>query len=394
MEKTRLVFYSSLNNESNNAHYVPRNLKRIFLWKGEGVYSDNGDLISNNFFETLDTYSQKQSIVNPEGGIVVYLSFEASYQIYKIENPRKDFIYGFVYEYTSMDKYDYFTPLISSSLNLNGSPLSLSYNYHTPKNIYKNIFSQIKDSIYSGEVYQVNTGIKVSIHSSSPIHLLSVFLSSIKHNPSFYSTYCNLPELKLVSSSPELLFSWENNKITTAPIAGTYAPGVYADILKFKDSSKEISEHLMLVDLERNDLAKIKFASKVKVKSFATIEKTSSVSHLVSYIQAQLSEFLFSSVFPAIFPGGSISGCPKYASLKYIKSLEVDIRNFYTGTIGFYNYKRNAKFNILIRSIQMVENDFIFHVGSGIVYDSNVSSEWEEIWQKAKPMYKTIFSIV
>lgn len=197
-----------------------------------------------------------------------------------------------------------------------------------------------------------------------------------------------------MSNSPELLFDIKDSKITTKPIAGTRKRGgtLQEDEALREDlfgSEKEMAEHLMLVDLERNDLGRVAITGSVVVEDFAGCEYYKHVMHIVSTVVADLREDLcVADVLKALFPGGTITGAPKIRSMEIIDELEVKPRGFYTGSLGWVAPGGNCEFNILIRTLQLLGGDSDgkswLHVGAGLVADSIPEREYKETLHKAE----------
>ena len=202
--------------------------------------------------------------------------------------------------------------------------------------------------------------------------------------------YLNLDECNIVGSSPEILVRVESGDITLRPIAGTRKRGKNEkeDLLNQKDllsDPKEISEHLMLIDLGRNDVGKIAKIGSVKVTEKMVIEKYSHVMHIVSNVVGKLSKDKnFIDALKASLPAGTLSGAPKIRAMEIINELEPSSRGIYGGAIGYVTWNGNIDTAIAIRTA--VIKDGLIHVGAGagIVADSDPESEWLECKQKSK----------
>lgn len=201
----------------------------------------------------------------------------------------------------------------------------------------------------------------------------------------------------VVSSSPERLVTGQGDWLETRPIAGTRPRGhdSMSDLqLKWdlNENDKEQAEHLMLVDLARNDIGRISDFGSVEVKSYADVESYSTVHHLVSTIQARRRNSInMSDVFKAMFPGGTITGCPKIRSIEIIEELEKRNRGFYTGSMGYLGPGPSFDFNILIRSFTLLNNgELDFSAGAGIVADSDAKKEYMETLYKVEALAKAL----
>lgn len=253
---------------------------------------------------------------------------------------------------------------------------------------------QIQRYISQGDVFQVNLSVRQSRKLESSPEDIYEWLRLF--NPSPYMSFLRFPDFELVSASPELLVKLEGNKVSTRPIAGTRRRGVdeqedrhMAEELLL--SEKERAEHIMLLDLERNDLGRISRYGSVRVSDFMVIEYYSHVMHIVSEVEGELADG--KDAFDAIaatFPGGTITGAPKIRTMEIIEELEPVRRGPYTGSIGWIDYNGNMEFNIIIRTL--VVSDEVGHIqaGAGIVIDSDPKREYAESLNKAKALWKAI----
>jgi Anthranilate/para-aminobenzoate synthases component I len=262
------------------------------------------------------------------------------------------------------------------------------------KEAFMDAVRRIQQYIRQGDVFQVNLSQRQSRKvSSSPEELyewLRIF------NPSPYMGFLRCPDFQLVSASPELLVEQNGSKLATRPIAGTRRRGrsEAEDRLMAEElysSEKERAEHIMLVDLERNDLGRISEFGTVKVEELMVIEYYSHVMHLVSQVEGRLAEGKDAfDVIAATFPGGTITGAPKIRTMEIIEELEPVRRGPYTGSLGWIDYNGDMEFNIIIRT--MAVKDGIVHIqaGAGIVIDSEPEREYYESLNKAKALWKAI----
>ncbi len=264
------------------------------------------------------------------------------------------------------------------------------------KNISKERFEEIVDIakayIKEGDIFQVN----LSQRFGAPINNgESILLYEIlrKVNPSPFASLMYFDDCKLISQSPERLVRLKDGLADTRPIAGTrrLRKGDEVENLRLeeelKNDSKECAEHVMLVDLERNDIGKVSEFGSVEVDEFMIIERYSHVMHLVSNVKGRLKEGKDAfDLLEAMFPGGTIAGAPKIRTMEIIEELENTRRGFYTGSIGYIDFNGNMDFNIIIRSFVEKDNMVYFQVGAGIVYDSVAEREYKETINKARAM--------
>jgi len=215
-------------------------------------------------------------------------------------------------------------------------------------------------------------------------------------NPSPYMYYFNFGDLKIIGSSPEILVRLENGAAVLRPIAGTRPRGKDAHEDKKLESEllrdeKERAEHLMLVDLGRNDLGRVCRFGSVELKKFMTVEKYSHVMHIVSEVAGLLNKNTGAfDLFRATFPAGTVSGAPKIRAMEIIEELEPTERGLYAGAVGYFDYSGNMDFAINIRTIIVKDKNAYIQAGAGIVADSVPEREYEETLNKARAMLKAI----
>lgn len=263
------------------------------------------------------------------------------------------------------------------------------------KKQYIQRIENIRSLISKGEVYQINYTTRFSsVLSESG---LDFFRAVYKLNPAPFSVYARLPDLELISNSPERFLTANGNQVTTEPIKGTIRTDADPKInehLKTQliASEKDSAELSMIVDLMRNDLSTVCTAGSVKVTSHKRLETFQNVHHLVSTITGRLNtDKTFIDLLKYAFPGGSITGCPKIAAMHYINQLEPHNRSFYTGSF-FMRFPGQDIFdsNILIRTAIKKDRDIHFQAGGGIVTDSVPESEYNECLTKADTFFKIL----
>jgi para-aminobenzoate synthetase component I len=262
---------------------------------------------------------------------------------------------------------------------------------------YLRAFERIKNYIYDGEVYQINFSRRFeSEFNARPIEL---YHWQNYHNPSPYAAYIDAGDYKIVSASPEMFITIADGIISTKPIKGT-RPRIYntnidqANFNELRDSEKEKAELNMIIDLERNDIAKICIPGTRSVTQPRTIEPYPTVFHAVSTIAGRLREDVsFCEILKAMFPGGSITGAPKIRTMEIIDELEPTARGVYTGSIGYIGLDGSACLNIAIRTIIIKGRKAYAQTGGGIVADSDAQAEWQETIIKAKALIEGITSV-
>ncbi len=254
------------------------------------------------------------------------------------------------------------------------------------------------DYIYQGEIFQANLSRLWRFKIEDDVSDIQIYKQLRKKNPSPFAGIVKYEDSTIISSSPERLISIEGEHLQTRPIAGTRPRGFNGllDIELTKElinSDKEKAEHLMLVDLERNDISKVCKPGSVKVDEMMTIETYAHVHHIVSNISGKIrNNILPGDVIKSVFPGGTITGCPKVRCMEILGELEKQGRGPYTGSFGYINHNGNMDINILIRTILKENDDLFFRAGGGIVADSIPQNETLETEAKANGMLKAVGS--
>ncbi|WP_246946056.1 anthranilate synthase component I family protein [Bacillus pinisoli] len=257
---------------------------------------------------------------------------------------------------------------------------------------FKSAVERIQNYIAQGDVFQVNLSVRQAQKLTVPPIEVYETLRSI--NPSPYMAFIQSPEFQIVSGSPELLVKKQGDEISTRPIAGTRSRGKDEAedeklALELIENEKERAEHVMLVDLERNDLGKVCKYGTVEVDEFMTIERYSHVMHIVSNVKGTLyNQYDAYDVIDAVFPGGTITGAPKVRTMEIIEELEPVRRGIYTGSIGWIGYNGDMELNITIRTMLVKDHIAYIQAGAGVVIDSNPAFEYKESLKKAKALWK------
>ncbi|MEL6870199.1 MAG: aminodeoxychorismate synthase component I [Pseudomonadota bacterium] len=256
-----------------------------------------------------------------------------------------------------------------------------------------------KAAIAAGDVYQANLSRewRTSMDASQTGALFDALCDA---NPSPFAALAHLDGLQIMSSSPERLVRVTNGQITTRPIAGTRPRGANADedqqlVAELLAHPKERAEHVMLIDLERNDLGRICVPGSVHVDEYMGIETYRHVHHIVSNIAGTLAPGTTpGAVLAAVFPGGTITGCPKVRCMQLIAELEARPRGAYTGSLGYLARNGNMDLNILIRTMTVAQGALRFSAGAGIVADSDPQAELAETGAKAQGMLRAVRSVM
>ncbi|MBN8236208.1 aminodeoxychorismate synthase component I [Halobacillus kuroshimensis] len=255
---------------------------------------------------------------------------------------------------------------------------------------YQKGIEQVKKGIEEGDTYQVNYTTRLEAAFSGDAY--SLYKRLIKNQKPDYGAYINIGGQSLLSASPELFFRMDNDTITAKPMKGTAARGRFhrEDEEQYRHlqvSEKEKSENLMIVDLLRNDLGRLAVPGSVRVPALFEIETYPTVHQMTSTVTGELpASFTMYQVFEALFPCGSITGAPKVRTMEYIQKLEDSPRDVYCGAIGFITPRREAVFNVPIRTI-MINHDSgraVYGTGGGVTWDSTSEGEYQEVFTKAR----------
>ncbi len=250
--------------------------------------------------------------------------------------------------------------------------------------------------IAAGDVYQTNLSRAWRARATPPVEPASVYERLRATNPGPFAAMLRHGDFALLSSSPERLVSIRGNTVATRPIAGTRPRGATAEadaalVRSLLGNEKERAEHVMLIDLERNDLGRVCAGGTVRVDEYMSIETYAHVHHIVSNVSGRLrNDVTPVDVIRALFPGGTITGCPKVRCMEIIAELEGVGRGAYTGSIGYLNRDGSCDLNILIRTITALDGVFTFRAGAGIVADSKPRQELAETRAKAEGLMRAL----
>ncbi|MDO9048057.1 MAG: anthranilate synthase component I [Methylobacter sp.] len=280
-------------------------------------------------------------------------------------------------------------------------------NHHAPKQVeesdfisgftqqgFENAVLKAKEYITDGDIMQVVLSQRMSIpYTASPLNLYRALRCL---NPSPYMFYLNLEDFHIVGSSPEILVRLEDNMVTVRPIAGTRRRGATPeqDIELEQEllaDPKELAEHLMLIDLGRNDVGRVAEIGTVQLTDKMIVERYSHVMHIVSNVTGQLhqGDNAF-DVLAATFPAGTVSGAPKIRAMEIIDELEPVKRGVYAGAVGYIAWSGNLDTAIAIRTAVIKNNMLHIQAGAGIVYDSVPGNEWDETMNKGRAIFRAV----
>jgi len=253
---------------------------------------------------------------------------------------------------------------------------------------------QSKEYIRAGDIFQVVLSQRLSVpFNARPV---DVYRALRALNPSPYMYFLDVGDVQVVGSSPEILVRLEQGEVTVRPIAGTRPRGKthdedFALEAELLADPKERAEHLMLIDLGRNDTGRVSEAGTVQVGEQFVIERYSHVMHIVSEVTGRLLPGLsYADVLRATFPAGTVSGAPKIRALEVIRELEPIKRNVYAGSIGYIGWHGDADTAIAIRTAVIKDGRLHVQAGAGIVYDSDPEKEWDETMNKGRALFRAV----
>ncbi|OWR27469.1 anthranilate synthase component I [Saccharibacillus sp. O23] len=260
---------------------------------------------------------------------------------------------------------------------------------------FEDAVRSIQEYIRSGDVFQVNLSLRKQRKLTAPPEEIYEWMRLV--NPSPYMGFLRFPDFQLVSGSPELLVRLEDGRLAARPIAGTRRRGANGEedrrmAEELTGSDKERAEHIMLVDLQRNDLGRVAAYGSVTVPELMTIERYAHVMHLVSQVEADLAPGKSAyDVIAGVFPGGTITGAPKVRTMQIVEELEPVRRGPYTGSMGWIDYGGNMELNIIIRTLVVQSGVGHMQAGAGIVIDSDPYREYRECHNKARSVGRAVW---
>ena len=423
------AFLDSSEEDSPYSNYSFIGVNPIWKFKSKGhkCYLNNQMLEGKDPFKLIEELVYKNKIEYDGdlpfvGGVIGYFSYDTGRILEKLpdtskvdfEIPDSNFIlYENVIIFDLKNKKTYISALakdtkesihnieeklkdyfIKEEVVFKGNSNKTIFSSNFKKEEYEKSISILKEYIRSGDVYIANMTRRICCESLEEPFKIYENLRSINKAP--FSAYINYEDFQIISSSPERFLSINKGHVVTRPIKGTRPRGKDLEednknCEELRNSEKDKSELLMIVDLERNDLSKVCKKNTVKVSELFKIEEYATVFHLVSTVEGDLKEGVSSvKCMKECFPGGSITGAPKIRAMEIIEELEGLKRNLYTGAIGYFDLRGNCDFNIVIRTIIKKEDKAYFGVGGGITWDSVEEDEWFETCDKAKALMKVL----
>jgi len=347
------------------------------------------------------------------GGAVGYISYDAVRYWEKLPSLAKDdllapdmefgiYTDGIAFDHIKGNVHYYSlgedrSELVNRLLRRKGEVGSLEYGPRKPnitKERYEKIVEKAKEYIAAGDIFQVVPSKRHDFEASGDLARFYAELSRI--NPSPYMYFLKFGDRRIVGSSPEMLLRVEERKVETFPIAGT-APRVPDKkendriTKELLADPKERAEHVMLVDLGRNDVGRVAKYGSVRVPELLTVQQYSHVQHIVSRVVGDLrDEFDSYDAMRALFPAGTLSGAPKPRAMEIIEELEPTRRGPYGGALGYFSFNGNADFAITIRTLVANGKKCSIQAGGGVVADSVPEKEWQETENKAAALFRAV----
>jgi anthranilate synthase component I len=266
--------------------------------------------------------------------------------------------------------------------------------HNISRDYYDTIIEKAKEYISAGDIFQVVLSQRVEV--DTPAHPFTLYRALRTVNPSPFMFYLQLGDEQIVGASPEALIRLDHGVLTTHPIAGTRRRGateeedvaLEAELLH---DEKERAEHVMLVDLARNDIGRVSKPGTVKVPVLLRTDRFSHVIHLVSHVTGELRDDLSAvDALRACFPAGTVSGAPKIRAMEIVAELEPDRRGFYSGCVGYLAYSGNMDMALSLRTVAVRDGRVYMQAGGGIVYDSTADYEYQETLNKMGAAMKAI----
>jgi anthranilate synthase component 1 len=280
-------------------------------------------------------------------------------------------------------------------LAVRGEPVDeADFHYGSTREEFIRAVEQSKEYILAGDIFQVVLSQRMSVPFSA--RPLDVYRALRALNPSPYMYFIDLGETQIVGSSPEVLVRVQNRQVTVRPIAGTIHRGATAEedralADKLLADPKERAEHLMLIDLGRNDVGRVAKTGSVRMTDNMVIERYSHVMHIVSQVEGELADGLTAmDAIRAAFPAGTLSGAPKIRAMEVIKELEPVKRNIYAGAVGYISWHDDTDLAIAIRTAVIHDGKLHVQAGAGIVADSDAAREWEETRDKGRALITAV----
>lgn len=368
-----------------NKGYACFNFNESLIWNDQGLFFNNTHIKNptiNDLQFAIDSWKNGSKEICAIG-FINYNFKNILFPHIRFRNKNKDNIpYIYFVKPEKLFTYDIVKESFSNNIDLELIEDIMNISE------YEKIIHYIKNKLKNGDVYQINYTMqkKFSI-KNKPI---DIYLNLRQRSKPRFGYYFDSKDLSVLSFSPEQFFKVENNNIYSYPMKGTRPrSNNNSKDLIFKNelmkSAKDAAEHLMIVDLLRNDIGKISKYGSVNVKDLFKVESFETVHQMVSEVSGILKKNVNETqIIKALFPGGSITGAPKESAMKIIDEIENHERNIYTGAVGYICHNGDMNFNMPIRTMTINKNYGTYPVGGGIIWDSDTMEEWKEAQLKSK----------
>lgn len=369
---------------------------RVKFDKNTNSFSFKGGAIGYMGYDSIQLYEKKLNFKNEDELKVPVIRFNFydryicydhfTHKVYIIDNILKDD--NREYDEIIASQYEYINSLLYKPTLTEPSEekKDISFKFHTSKEDFEEKVRKAKEHILAGDIFQVVLSQRMTCETEKT-HL-EIYRRLREENPSPYMYLIDYDTYQVVGSSPESLVSVRDGKAITNPIAGTRKRGETPEIdnaleKELMEDKKELAEHVMLVDLGRNDIGKVSKIGTVNVSDFMKIERFSHVMHITTKVVGDIKDDLDGfDALAACLPAGTVSGAPKIRAMEIIEDLEDFKRGIYSGAVGYFSYGGNMDMAIAIRTLVLKGKTAYLQAGAGIVYDSVPEKEFEEVQNK------------
>lgn len=369
---------------------------RINFDKESNHFSFKGGAIGYMAYDTVALYEKKIVFKNEDKLNIPLIRFNLysryitydhfTHKVFVIDNILEND--NREYERIIKEQKEYILNLLYKPANIEelGEKKNINIEFCTSKEKYEENVRMAKEHILAGDIFQVVLSLRMKCETEKSF--LEIYRSLREVNPSPYMYLIDYGTYQIIGSSPESVVSVKNGKVSTKPIAGTRKRGETLEIdseleRELMKDKKELAEHVMLVDLARNDIGKISEIATVEVQDFMKVEKFSHVMHITSSVSGKLLNNLDGfDALSSCLPAGTLSGAPKIRAMEIIEELEEYSRGIYGGSVGYFSYGGDTDMAIAIRTIVMIGKSAYLQAGAGVVYDSVPEEEFEEAQNK------------
>lgn len=369
---------------------------RINFDKESNDFSFKGGAIGYMAYDTIALYEKKIVLKNEDKLSIPLIRFNLysryitydhfTHKVFVIDNILEND--NREYEEIIKEQKKYILNLLHKPANIEEleEKKDINIEFCTSKEKYEENVRIAKEHILAGDIFQVVPSLRMSCETEKSF--LEIYRSLREVNPSPYMYLIDYDTYQIIGSSPESVVSVKNGKVSTKPIAGTRKRGETPEIdseleKELMKDKKELAEHVMLVDLARNDIGKISEIATVEVQDFLKVEKFSHVMHITSSVSGKLLNNLDGfDALSSCLPAGTLSGAPKIRAMEIIEELEEYSRGIYGGSVGYFSYGGDTDMAIAIRTMIMIGKTAYLQAGAGVVYDSVPEEEFEEAQNK------------